>query len=91
MHVLCCCPAPPAGVFNISNCLSIRTVFDRCSQGLQAYAQQKGLWDGQSEFDFAAAFSDGGAPPLGELTAGREANGHRCAQRMSQLFAVCWR
>ncbi|KAL4425689.1 hypothetical protein ABPG75_009705 [Micractinium tetrahymenae] len=68
------------GVRNISNCLSIRTAFDRCSTGLLEYAKQRGHWDGQGDFDWAAAFSDGGAPPLGKLTPGREANGHRLLQ-----------
>ncbi|KAL4445908.1 hypothetical protein ABPG77_009107 [Micractinium sp. CCAP 211/92] len=65
---------------NISNCLSIRTTFDRCSAGLLEHAKQRGLWDGQGEFDWAASFSDGGAPPLGRLTPGREASGHRLLQ-----------
>lgn len=74
-------PAPPlTGTRNISNCLSIRTTFDRCSAGLLEHAKQRGLWDGQGEFDWAASFSDGGAPPLGRLTPGREASGHRCVQ-----------
>lgn len=64
-----------SGVRNISNCLSIRTAIDRCSPGLQQHARAAGYWDGRGEFDFAAAFSDGGAPPLGQLTSGREANG----------------
>ena len=70
---------PLAGVHNISNCLSIRSDFDRCSPGLQEHARSQGLWDGAGALDWAAAFSDGGAPPLGKLTAGREANGRRSA------------
>jgi len=66
-----------AGVRNISNCLSIRTAFDRCSEGLREHARSQGYWDGSDDFDWAAAFSDGGAPPLGQLTPGREAEGHR--------------
>ena len=62
---------------NISNCLSIRTQFDHCSSGLQEYARARGYWDGTGEFDWAAAFEDSGAPPLGELTPGRERNGNR--------------
>lgn len=44
---------------------------------LQEYAKAQGYWDGRGEFDWAAAFSDGGAPPLGKLTPGREANGFK--------------
>jgi hypothetical protein len=68
----------PAGHRNISNCLSIRTAFDRCSRGLHQHARARGLWDGSAQLDFAAAFSEGGAPPAGELTPGREEEGHRC-------------
>ena len=57
--------------------LSIRTQFDRCSQGVQDYARQQGYWDGQGQFDWAAAFADGGAPPLGKLNGGREASGYQ--------------
>lgn len=64
-------------MLNISNCLSVRCDFDRCSEGLQDYARQRGLWDGSGRLDWAAAFSDGGAPPLGKLTAGREAEGRK--------------
>jgi secernin len=67
-------------VRNISNCLSIRTEFERCSQGLRECAKQRGYWDGRGEFDWAAAFSDGGSPPLGQLSSGREVNGHRLLQ-----------
>ncbi|GAB4817219.1 hypothetical protein N2152v2_004265 [Parachlorella kessleri] len=76
------------GFRNISNCLSIRTVFDRCSEGLQAYARQQGYWDGKGDFDWAAAFSEGGAPPLGRLSPGREANGHRLLQRAAPKIDV---
>ena len=65
---------------NISNCLSIRTEFERCSQGLRECAKQRGYWDGRGKFDWAAAFSDGGSPPLGQLSSGREVNGHRLLQ-----------
>lgn len=68
------------GTRNISNCLSIRTTFDRCSAGLPEHARRQGYWDGHGPFDWAAAFSDGGAPPLGQLTPGREASGHRLLQ-----------
>eukprot|EP00887_Chlorella_sp_A99_P002193 scaffold21.g2193.t1 len=71
------------GVRNISNCLSIRTEFDHCAEGLQQHARQAGYWSGRGPFDFAAAFSDGGAPPLGQLTPGREANGHRLMRALS--------
>lgn len=75
-----CWPLPPLlapGVRNISNVLSIRTDFQRCSSGLQEYAQQQGYWDGQGQFDWAATFADGGTPPLGKLTGGREASGYK--------------
>lgn len=62
---------------NISNCLSIRTAFDSCSEGLKEHARARGCWDGTGAFDFAAAFSEGDSPPLGKLNPGRETNGHR--------------
>lgn len=86
----CCSKAAPhtffAGVRNISNCLSIRTDFQRCRAGLQEYARQKGHWDGKEPFDWAACFSDGGAPPRGQLNPGREANGHRWAAALRLLL-----
>ena len=72
---LCRCP-PGAGVRNISNCLSIRADFDRHAAGLHEHARRRGLWrDGDGPLDWAAAFSEGGAPPPGRLTPGREAAG----------------
>lgn len=62
---------------NISNVLSIRTDFQRCSSGLQEYARRQGYWDGRGQFDWAAAFADAGAPPLGKLNSGREASGYK--------------
>ncbi|XP_075385150.1 secernin-3 isoform X2 [Tenrec ecaudatus] len=45
------------GVRNISNQLSITTKIDREHQDLRNYAKQKGWWDDQKAFDFAAAYS----------------------------------
>jgi secernin len=49
------------GVRNISNCLSIRSKFDLCSEGIQDHAHQKGYWnrDSGKAFDFTAAFCTG--------------------------------
>lgn len=75
-------PAPlRAGVRNISNCLSIRQQFERCSDGLQEYARSRGYWDGSGAFDFAAAFSDGPVPPAGQPSPGREASGRKLLER----------
>jgi secernin len=49
-----------SGTRNISNGLTIRTEFDLHSDGLHAFAQENGLWDGKSPLDFAACFSSGG-------------------------------
>ncbi|CAO2597039.1 Scrn3 [Lemmus lemmus] len=46
-----------AGVRNISNQLSITTRIDREHPDMRSYAKQKGWWDGQEDFDFAAAYS----------------------------------
>ncbi|KAG0723843.1 Secernin-3 [Chionoecetes opilio] len=69
-----------SGYRNISNALSIGTKIDRMSEGLQAVAQEKGLWDGSGEFSFSKAFGveedyAGGRKECGEkllakLTAG---------------------
>lgn len=63
------------GVRNISNCLSIRTEFDKCTPGLQNYALEAGYWDGKGTLDFAAAFSSSPPPPPGRKSSGREAAG----------------
>lgn len=76
------------GVRNISNVLSIRTEFQRCAEGLQEHARAAGYWDGSAEFDWAAAFQDGGAPPRGCLTPGREAEGHKCAGALAPVPAA---
>jgi hypothetical protein len=62
---------------NISNCLSIRDEYDRCSEGLEEHARAAGRWRGEGRVDWAAAFSSGGAPPRGEKSPGREAEGLR--------------
>ncbi|XP_070565965.1 secernin-3-like [Ptychodera flava] len=56
------------GVRNISNGLSIRTKIDAMSEGLKEHAQTNGYWNGQSDFDFALAYSsdsDGSSLELG--------------------------
>jgi dipeptidase len=40
----------------ISNCYSLGTEFDLCSQGLQDEAKRLRLWNGRGDFDFAKAF-----------------------------------
>jgi secernin len=52
-----------SGVRNISNGLTLRTRFDLASPGLSDHARARGLWDGSTPFDFAAAFSPGPADP----------------------------
>ncbi|XP_067006308.2 secernin-2 isoform X2 [Anabrus simplex] len=47
-----------AGCRNISNALTIGTKFDRSSSDLKETAQKNGLWDGESEFDFASVFGE---------------------------------
>lgn len=74
MNVLSCssfCHAAEGGYRNISNALSIGTNIDRMSEGLEAAAQEKGLWDGSGTFSFSAAFavdedSAGGRKECGE-------------------------
>ncbi|KAK6634917.1 hypothetical protein RUM44_000164 [Polyplax serrata] len=44
------------GFRNISCCLSIETQFDKSSPNLSNYAKEKGYWNGDGEFNFAAAF-----------------------------------
>ena len=52
-----------SGVRNISNCLSIRTNYDLCSEGLEEYAIQQGYWkiSQGGPLDFAQAFSTTGS------------------------------
>ncbi|XP_037704549.1 secernin-3 isoform X2 [Choloepus didactylus] len=45
------------GVRNISNQLSVTTKIDREHPAMRNHAKQKGWWDGEKEFDFAAAYS----------------------------------
>ena len=47
----------PGGYRNISNELSIGTVIDRKSRGLEEYARDQGWWDGQTPFNFKDIFS----------------------------------
>ena len=49
---------------NISNGLTIRTQFDASSAGIQKYAIENKLWNGEGPFDFAAIFSEGGVDDL---------------------------
>ncbi|KAG0425724.1 hypothetical protein HPB47_027102 [Ixodes persulcatus] len=49
-----------SGCRNISNCLSIETKMDLCSQGLRDKAKELGLWDeGKGDFSFRLVFSTG--------------------------------
>ena len=72
-----------SGVRNISNCLSIRTKFDKSTPGLLEYAKDVGYWDGQGHFDFAAAFSSFPPPPVGRKSSGRESSGHKLLLKCS--------
>lgn len=48
------------GCRNISNCLSIETRIDLCSEGLREEAKRLGFWDdSRGELNFRLAFSDG--------------------------------
>ena len=62
-----------SGVRNISNRLSIRRRFERSSPNLVEHAHRQGLYQGEGEFDFAAAFS---ATPVADPNS-REAWGAR--------------
>lgn len=59
-----------SGYRNISNSLSIGTSFDLNSEGLKEKAKAAGFWDGNGDFDFSKAFSDGG--PCDRFKAGRK-------------------
>ncbi|XP_077554755.1 secernin-2 isoform X2 [Haemaphysalis longicornis] len=49
-----------SGCRNISNCLSIETRIDLCSEGLREEAKRLGFWDdSRGELNFRLAFSDG--------------------------------
>jgi len=41
-----------SGCRNISNCMSITTKIDKCSNVLMSFAQEKGWWDGTSVFNW---------------------------------------
>ncbi|XP_017785408.1 PREDICTED: secernin-3 isoform X2 [Nicrophorus vespilloides] len=49
-----------SGYRNISNGLTITTKIDKHSDGLIEYAKEKGLWNGDGEFNFAEAFGSSG-------------------------------
>ncbi|KAI9028793.1 secernin-2-like protein [Hyaloraphidium curvatum] len=76
-----------SGCRNISNCLSIRTKFERCSAGLREYAIAAGYFDGQDDLDFALAFSDDPPPPKGRKTQGRESAGWNLLRKASSSGA----
>ena len=63
------------GVRNISNCLSIRSDFDRYSPGLFEYVKERGYWDGRGRFDWASAMSTSPVPSPGRKQMGRERAG----------------
>mmetsp|Transcript_17634 Transcript_17634/g.31833 ORF Transcript_17634/g.31833 Transcript_17634/m.31833 type:complete len:326 (-) Transcript_17634:2609-3586(-) len=63
------------GAHNISNGLTIRTHFDLSSEGIQEYANECGLWNGDGPFDFAMIFSQDGE--VDESTSSRQGCG-RC-------------
>ncbi|XP_040078473.1 secernin-2 isoform X1 [Ixodes scapularis] len=67
-----------SGCRNISNCLSIETKMDLCSQGLRDKAKELGLWDeGKGDFSFRHVFSTGEQD-------GRFECGKKLLQRLSQ-------
>mmetsp|Transcript_10554 Transcript_10554/g.16232 ORF Transcript_10554/g.16232 Transcript_10554/m.16232 type:complete len:315 (-) Transcript_10554:3319-4263(-) len=49
---------------NISNGLTIRTNFEKCSVGLEEFAKENKIWDGKEPLDFALCFSEGGVDDL---------------------------
>lgn len=60
-----------SGCRNISNVLTITTRIDKKSDGLFEYAKDKGLWDGNCEFNFSEVFNDESKPGAQRLEAGR--------------------
>ncbi|XP_077513735.1 secernin-2 isoform X4 [Amblyomma americanum] len=80
-----------SGCRNISNCLSIETKIDLCSQGLKEEAKKLGYWDdSRGELNFRLAFSDGevdrrytcGKKLLEKLSAKEEGIGEREMMRV---------
>ena len=79
---------------NISNGLSIRSLGDKHTPGLEQYLEgmkkrleSRGVpvpyKDGDT-WDFAACFSQGSMPPTGKKSAGREAEGLKLLQKAAQ-------
>jgi secernin len=80
------------GVRNISNCLSIRSNYDFCSDGIQEYALKRGYWkrkpdkddndDDQGKIDFASVFSTSGRANV-EMSDTRFCGGRRLLEEYS--------
>ena len=71
-----------AGYRNISNALSIGTKIDKMSDGLKELAQEKGLWDGSGDFDFASAYGATGSD-------GRKECGEKLLAQFSEGGKTC--
>lgn len=70
-------------VYNISNCMSIRSDFDRCSDGIRDYATKQGYWnETEGPFDFAEAFSSCGGADA-EMSDPRFCGGRRLLEKHS--------
>jgi len=53
-----------SGCRNISNCLSIGTKVDLCSEGLKVLAREKGWWNGDEPFHWASVLGGGACGEL---------------------------
>ncbi|XP_042216699.1 secernin-3-like isoform X2 [Homarus americanus] len=61
-----------SGYRNISNALSIGTKIDKMSEGLKEFAQEKGWWDGNGDFNFSEAYAEEGDPAGGRKECGEK-------------------
>jgi secernin len=73
------------GVRNISNCLSIQSNYDFCSDGLLEYAIKNGYWkkdDNTEKINFASAFSTSGSASV-EMADARFCGGRHLLEKHS--------
>ncbi len=67
---------------SISNCLTVGTDYDICSDGLENFARKKGLFSGNGRLDFKKTFDTRLVPYFGGA-AGRLAASRACMSRFS--------